>query len=129
MRTLNHIMAARFTQLDYDREMALVLADTGIPGKQDIHAVVRLSADPDNVQAEFAIIVLHHLAGRGLGKLLMRRILDYARSRGIATVWGVTLRDNQRMRSLAKSLGFRQTTEADDPTLVRMTLDLAPQPP
>lgn len=124
MRTLNHIMAARFTQLDYDREMALVLADAGIPGKQDVHAVVRLSADPDNAQAEFAIIVLHHLAGQGLGKLLMQRILDYARSRGIGTVWGVTLRDNQRMRSLAKSLGFRQTTEAEDPSLVRMTLEL-----
>jgi len=123
MRTLNHIMAARFTQLDYDREMALVLADAGIPGRQDIHAVVRLSADPDNVEAEFAIIVLHHLAGQGLGKLLMQRILDYAKSRGIATVWGVTLRDNQRMRSLARSLGFRQSAEPDDPTLVRMTLD------
>ncbi len=124
MRTLNHIMAARFTQLDYDREMALVLADAGIPGKQDIHAVVRLSADPDNAQAEFAIIVLHHLAGRGLGKLLMERILDYARARGIGLVWGVTLHDNQRMRALARSLGFRQRQDPEDPTLVRMELSL-----
>ncbi len=127
MRTLNHIMAARFTQLDYDRDMALVLTGAGIPGKQDIHAVVRLSAEPDGVTAEFAIIVMHDLAGQGLGKLLMERILAYARGRGIGTVWGVTLRDNQRMRALARSLGFRQSLEPDDPTLVRMELELQPR--
>jgi acetyltransferase len=127
MRTLNHIMAARFTQIDYDREMALVLTEDGIPGNTDIHAVVRLSADPDNVQAEFAIIVQHQVAGQGLGLLLMERILAYARSRGIGTVWGVTLRDNQRMRALARSLGFRQQAEDGDPGLVRMVIELNAQ--
>ncbi len=124
MRTLNHMLAARFTQLDYDREMALVLTENGIPGKQDIHAVVRLSADPDNVEAEFAIIVQHELAGQGLGQLLMDRILRHARSRGISHVWGVTLRDNQRMRGLANAMGFRQSTDPEDPSLVRMDIDL-----
>jgi acetyltransferase len=129
MRTLHHFLAARFTQLDYDREMALVLTEEGIPGTPDIHGVVRLSADPDNVSAEFAIIVLHHLAGRGVGKLLMERILAFARSRGIAVVWGVTLRDNRRMRALAKSLGFKQSREKDEPSLVHMELDLRPVQP
>jgi acetyltransferase len=124
MRTMHHMMAARFTQLDYDREMALVLTEDGIPGQQDIHAVVRLSADPDNVEAEFAIIVQHRFAGQGLGHLLMERILQHARARGIGTVWGVTLRDNQRMRALARSLGFRQSMEEGDPGLVRMVIDL-----
>lgn len=126
LRTLHHMMAARFTQLDYDREMALILTADGIPGQQDIHAVVRLSADPDNERAEFAIIVLHQIAGQGLGKLLMERILKHARTRGIGTVWGVTLRDNRRMRALAKSLGFSQSTEVDDPSLIRMELVLRP---
>jgi acetyltransferase len=124
MRTLNHMLAARFTQLDYDREMALVLTEEGIPGQQDIHAVVRLSADPDNVQAEFAIIVQHRFAGQGLGRLLMERILAHARARGIGTVWGVTLRDNQRMRALARALGFKQSPEEGEPSLVRMVLEL-----
>jgi acetyltransferase len=127
MRTLNHIMAARFTQIDYDREMALVLTEEGIPGQRDIHAVVRLSADPDNEQAEFAIIVQHQFAGQGLGRLLMERILAYARSRGIGTVWGVTLRDNQRMRALARALGFRQQAEEGDPSLMRMVIELTGQ--
>jgi acetyltransferase len=125
LRTLHHMLAARFTQLDYDREMALVLAEDGIPGSQDIHAVVRLSADPDNEEAEFAIIVQHNLAGRGLGRLLMDRILRHARSRGIGTLWGVTLRDNRRMRALAKMMGFSQSTDPDEPNLVRMVIRLS----
>ncbi|MFU8816144.1 MAG: GNAT family N-acetyltransferase [Pseudomonadales bacterium] len=124
MRTLHHMLAVRFTQLDYDREMALVLADDGKPGQQDIHAVVRISADPDNEQAEFAIIVQHHFAGQGLGRLLMDRILRHARARGIGTVWGVTLRDNRRMRALARTMGFTQHTDPDDVGLIRMVLQL-----
>jgi acetyltransferase len=126
LRTLHHMLAARFTQLDYDREMALVLTEDGIPGKQDIHAVVRLSADPDNEEAEFAIIVHHDMAGQGLGRLLMDRILAHARARGIAMVWGVTLRDNRRMRALARTTGFSQSTDPDDPSLVRLVLRLEP---
>jgi len=124
MRTLHHMLAARFTQLDYDREMALILTEDGIPGKQDIHAVVRLSADPDNERAEFAIIVMHQFARQGLGRLLMDRILRHARARGIGTVWGVTLRDNRRMRALAKALGFTQRTDPEDPSLILMSLRL-----
>lgn len=124
MRTLNHMLAARFTQLDYDREMALVLAEDGIPGRQEIHAVVRLSADPDNEEGEFAIIVQHEFAGQGLGRLLMDRILKHARSRGIGKVWGVTLRENQRMRALSKAMGFRQRVDPEDPSLVRMEIEL-----
>ncbi|MFW6093533.1 MAG: GNAT family N-acetyltransferase [Pseudomonadota bacterium] len=124
LRTMHHMMAARFTQLDYDREMALVLTEEGIPGNQDIHGVVRLSADPDNEEAEFAIIVQHDWAGQGLGRLLMDRILRHARSRGIGTVWGVTLRDNRRMRALARAAGFRQSADPEDPSLVRMVIEL-----
>jgi acetyltransferase len=127
LRTLHHMLAARFTQLDYDREMALVLTEDGIPGKQDIHAVVRLSADPDNEEAEFAIIVHHDMAGQGLGRLLMDRILAHARARGIGMVWGVTLRDNRRMRALARTTGFSQSTDPDDPSLVRLVLRLEPK--
>ena len=54
-------MAARFTQIDYDREMVLVLTERGIPGKVEIYAVVQISADPDNERAEFAIIVRHDM--------------------------------------------------------------------
>ncbi len=121
MKDLPRLTAARFTQIDYDREMALVLADPGIPGKSPIHAVVRLVADPDLKRAEFAIVVDRPLSGRGLGTLLMHRIVDYARSRGIAEVWGDVLVDNAVMRGLSRSLGFTETP-GDGDGVVRVTL-------
>jgi acetyltransferase len=122
MKALPHVTAARFTQIDYDREMAFVLADHGSPGVADIHAVVRLMADPDNRAAEFAIVVEGALSGLGLGGLLMRRLIDYARSRGIGELWGDVLPDNAVMRALARSLGFEETRTTDH--VVRVSLSL-----
>ena len=119
MKRLPRLTAARFTQIDYDREMALVLADHGIPGKATIHAVVRLVADPDLKRAEFAIVVERPLSGRGT--LLMHRIIDYARSRGIIELWGDVLADNAVMRGLSRSLGFVEAPEEGD-GVVRVTL-------
>ena len=124
MSTLTHILAARFTQLDYDRDMALVLTVPGVPGRSEIYAVARLSADPDNEQAEFAVIVRHDMTGQGLGRMLMQRIIDYAQARGIREVWGVALRENRAMRSLSRSLGFRESRYPDDPTLVHLSLPI-----
>ncbi|MGH0036986.1 MAG: GNAT family N-acetyltransferase, partial [Myxococcota bacterium] len=124
MKTLSHMMAARFTQLDYDREMALILTERGVPGTRDIYGVVRLISDPDNEQAEFAVIVRHEMTGLGLGVLLMRRIIDYARARGTSRIWGDVLPDNRTMRKLCKALGFRERHEEGEMRVVRVTLDL-----
>ncbi|HEX6998095.1 MAG TPA: bifunctional acetate--CoA ligase family protein/GNAT family N-acetyltransferase [Gammaproteobacteria bacterium] len=124
LKTLTHVMAARMTQIDYDREMALVLAEHGIPGKADIYGVVRLVADPDNEAAEFAVIVERRYTGMGFGRLLMRRIIDYARDRGIREIFGDVLADNARMRNLCASLGFRETASPDGRGEVRVTLRL-----
>ena len=124
MRTLTHQLAARLTQIDFDREMALVLTEPGRPGTTKIFGVVRLAADPDNEQAEFAIIVRHDMTHLGLGSKLMHSIIAYARSRGIGTLWGITLKDNRAMRQLARSLGFVETQDPDDPTQLRMQLPI-----
>lgn len=131
MTTLPHVMAARFSQIDYDREMALVLTDPGPVGHADIHAVVRLIADPDNRCAEFSIIVARALTGQGLGRMLMERIIAYARERGLQTVIGEILRENDVMLRLCRKLGFRLEALPDDPGNVRAVLDLSdttPQP-
>src|SRR5262249_36212371 len=78
MQALPHPLAARFTQIDYDREMALVLT-TPAP-TSDLWGVVRMHADPDLMRAEFAILVRHEFAHRGLGTLLMQRIIAYAKN-------------------------------------------------
>ena len=58
------MQAARLTQIDYDREMALVLAEPTIPGKAEVFGVARITADPDNERAEYAIIVRHDMTGK-----------------------------------------------------------------
>jgi hypothetical protein len=63
LKTLTHEMAARLTQIDYDREIALVLTTDQLPGEAEIFAVARLSCDPDNKQAEFALTVGDDFAG------------------------------------------------------------------
>jgi acetyltransferase len=127
MKTLPHVTAARFTQIDYDREMAFVLAERGSAGVAELHAVVRLAADPDNRTAEFAIVVEHELTGLGLGALLMRRLIDYARSRGIGELYGDVLHDNVVMRALCRSLGFNEGPVEDH--IVRVTLPLGGRTP
>jgi acetyltransferase len=79
-------------------------------------------ADPDDRAAEFAIVVEGKLAGLGLGALLLRRLIDYARSRGIAELWGDVLPDNAVMLALARSLGFKETRTTND--VVRVSLAL-----
>jgi acetyltransferase len=125
IKRLSHLAAARFTQPDYDREMVLIVTDHGAPGATEIHGVVQISADPDNERAEYAIVVRRELTGRGLGTLLMRRIIEYAQRRGIHVIFGDVLRDNTAMLRLCDELGFTRHAVADDPDVVRVELDLA----
>lgn len=125
MRTLSHVIAARFTQIDYDREMALILTEKGIPGKTEIYGVVRIVADPDNERAEYAVIVRRDVTGMGLGVLLMRRIIDYARSRGIGEIYGEVLRENSTMLKLCRVFGFSKVFDPEEPETVRVVLKLS----
>ena len=106
LKEISHALGARLTQIDYDREMALVLTDPPPTADPQIYAVVRISADPDNEKAEFAIIVRDDHTGRGLGERLMRRIIDYARDRGIGEIFGDVLVGNEAMLALCHRMGF-----------------------
>jgi acetyltransferase len=121
MRELPHSLAARLTQIDYDREMALVLTNAGPAGRQPIYGVVRLAADPDNERAEYAIVVRDDMTGRGLGMLLMQRMLAYAERRGIKEVFGDVLAENKRMLDIARRLDFAAAPLAEQPAIVRVT--------
>jgi acetyltransferase len=124
MRQLGHGLAARLTQIDYDREMALVLTTPGAPGRQPILGVARLAADPDAEHAEYAIVVRDALAGGGFGTLLMERLLAYARRRGIGEVFGWVLPENERMLEICRRLGFTVKRAPDQADLLRVSLDL-----
>ncbi|KFB69356.1 MAG: hypothetical protein CAPSK01_001102 [Candidatus Accumulibacter vicinus] len=120
IRSLPRARLARFSQIDYDREMALVAIERGNDGTEHLLGEVRTVANPGSTFADFAIVVASAIKGRGLGKLLLQRLVSYCRSRGIAELRGETLDGNLRMQRLARSLGFTVTTGAD-----RGTLDLS----
>ena len=113
MRGLPRSQLARFTQIDYDREMALVAIERDSDGVERSLGEVRVVADPDNAVADFAIVVSSELKGRGLGRLLLASIIDYSRSRGTGELRGETLAGNLRMQRLAQDLGFKLKTGAD----------------
>jgi acetyltransferase len=124
MKTVPHTLAARLSQIDYDREMALLAIDpTGEPG-QEIVGVVRLFADPDNVSAEYAILVRSDFHGQGLGHLLMERLLAYARGKGLTSVFGEVLAENRRMLEIARELGAKVASRSGPDRTVRVVFDL-----
>jgi acetyltransferase len=124
IRELPHPMAARLTQIDYNRDMALVVTAPDLPGKAAIYGVVRVNADPNNDKAEYAILVDHAMTGLGLGPMLMRRIINYARAAGIHEIFGEVLYENDKMLRINEALGFTLTRCPDDPELVHVTLAL-----
>jgi acetyltransferase len=122
--SFDHSQLARMTQIDYDREMALIATVQSEEGFTRTLGVVRAVADPDNETAEFAVAVRSDQKGRRLGRLLMDRIIRYARARGTHWLVGEALRENGPMIALAKASGFT-ITRTEDPAVVgfRMALD------
>jgi len=124
VRTMDHRMAARFTQIDYDREMALVVTDLGNSPEWKLYAVVRLIRDSFGEQAEFSLIVNHILAGQGLGTLLMRRIISYARTQQLSGIYGDVLAENAAMIAICKKVGFTVHKKLNDPGIIKVRLAL-----
>jgi acetyltransferase len=97
---------ARLTQIDYAREMAFVAVRRRADGREETIGVVRAVADPDNIEAEFALIVRSDLKHRGLGRLLLEKMVSYLAGRGTQRIVGRVMRENHAMRDLAQALGF-----------------------
>ena len=116
---------ARLTQIDYDREMAFIAEATDAQGGAETLGVARTVSDPDNVEAEFAIVVRSDLKGRGLGTMLFECLIEHARRRGIERLVGLVLRENTRMLKLSAAMGFK-ADPAEPPAsgLRRMVLEL-----
>ncbi|MCG5530379.1 GNAT family N-acetyltransferase [Halorhodospira halochloris] len=124
LKTLPQEMSARLTQIDYDREMALVVTEPGVAGRAKMLGIVRISADPDLEGAEYDIMLDPGVAGLGLGKMLMRRIIKYARERGVGEIYGEVLRENEAMLRINQALGFVVEVSEDDPSLMHVRLPL-----
>ena len=116
-------MLARFTQVDYDRELALIALDGAPPGEA-IAAVARYVANPDHESAEFAIAVADAWHGRGLGRAMMRALITCAKKRGFHRLVGIVLASNEPMLALSRKLGFVAERDRDDPDQIIVTLEL-----
>ena len=119
LRTVPPALLARLTQIDYDREMALVLFDAA----GTVAAVGRLAGDPDGLRTEFALLVRTDLKGHGIGSALLKRLIEYARQRGVAEIWGDVLLENETMLTICREFGFRLGAAAQG--VVRASLPLA----
>jgi GNAT superfamily N-acetyltransferase len=113
-------MAARITQVDYDREVSLVVSPYDRPDA--LAGMGTLIADPDNMEAEFAILVHHDHTGVGLGRHLLDCLLRQASARGTEIVYGDVLAQNRPMLQLARSLGFKVKRSLDDASSVRVEI-------
>jgi acetyltransferase len=112
-REIERTELARLTQIDFEREMAFIAEGTGPDGQPRTLGTVRAIADPDNLDAEFGIIVRSDLKGHGLGQLLLDKMIRYARSRGTKRLVASVLRENHKMLALAADNGFEFVESAE----------------
>ena len=105
LKELKPEMLARFTQIDYDREIALVAIDEASQ-TDNILGVARIIGDPDGKTGEFAVLVGDAWQGRDIGSNLLEKCLSIAEKQGFKTVHGIVLHENNNMLALGKKLGF-----------------------
>jgi acetyltransferase len=106
-------MLVRFTQIDYHNEMALVAIYQGSDGEEEI-GVARYMTNPDKKTCEFAIVVSDKWQGKGIARLLMQKLIEIARNRGLEIMEGQVLANNFRMLELMLSLNFQINKDSED---------------
>jgi acetyltransferase len=123
-RSIERSELARLTQIDFEREMAFIATAALAEGGEETLAVVRAVADPDNIDAEFGIVVRSDLKGAGLGELMLNKLIAYQRQRGTQRLVATVLVENARMLDLARELGFALESEQPESDTRRIFLVL-----
>ncbi len=113
------VMLARLTQIDYDREMALVATLRQANADVEI-GVARYYTNPDGESCEFALVVADAWQKRGIGSQLMDRLIRVAVARGLRYMSGVVFSRNASMLALMRSLGF-SLGASTEPGVVEVT--------
>lgn len=117
MQTMNELtpeMLVRFTQLDYNRELALIAVQEK-NGKEIELGVSRYVMNPDGKSCEFALVVADEWQNKGIGSHLLTQLMEAAQERGYHSMVGEILSDNQKMLELVKLLGFHISNSDEDP--------------
>ena len=124
LKELTPEMAERFTRINPKYGFALVAAEPLPPGEALVGAVANVAIDNTGRNAEFAILVSHYVAGMGLGRYLMTRLVKWARSKELDSIYGDVFAHNNPMLALSQSLGFKREVQHDAQGLVRVVLAL-----
>jgi acetyltransferase len=124
IRGLTPAMLARLTQVDYDRELALIALSAEQGEAQQIVGVARFAANPDGESCEFAVALDDQWNGRGIATILMERLFEAARDGGYRRMTGCVLPENDAMLKLAARLNFTRGKDEDDPSLVKVMRSL-----
>lgn len=114
---LSEEMLIKFTQIDYDQEMAFIAYSCENHRPVEI-GVTRYSTNPDGKSCEFALVVRDDYQHQGIGSHLLESLIDHARQRGLRTINGEVLKENKGMLELAKLHGFETTQCEDDPQIL-----------
>jgi acetyltransferase len=118
MGDISPMMLARFTQIDYDREMALVAVENEGTDDARLIGVARYVGNPDGQSCEFALTVADDVQKKGIGRQLMQMLMNIARDRGLTIMEGDVLAENRKMLRLCEKLGFRVARNPEDPEVV-----------
>ncbi|MCP4577685.1 MAG: bifunctional acetate--CoA ligase family protein/GNAT family N-acetyltransferase [Deltaproteobacteria bacterium] len=105
LKSFSKKMLGRFTQIDYDRDMALVAMEKS-QSEGKILGVARLMSKAGGIEPEFAVVVGDSWQGKGIGAALMEHLIAIAKERGVPSIWGFVLAENTHMVALARKLGF-----------------------
>jgi acetyltransferase len=122
VKTLSAEILARFTQIDYDREISFVGLDDE-EGLERMLGVANILGEPDGKRGEFSVLIGDPWQGKGIGAKLLLQCLRIAQERGMETVWGTVLAENRYMVDLGKKLGF-SVKQGEDPSEYKLTIDL-----
>jgi len=108
LKSMSHEQIARYTQIDYDREMAIVAVEERLE-KDRILGVGRLTYYPNLESSEFSVVVGDPWQRKGLGAKLLQVCIGVAKEKGVRLLWGDIMAENERMIRLCKKLGFNVT--------------------
>ncbi len=119
LQELSQTMLVRFTQIDYDREMALIAVLQQDSREKEL-GVCRYIASADGQSCEFALVVADEWQNKGIGNKLMNCLFDAARAKGIGVMEGEVLKANHAMLELVRRLGFEITVSPEDVSIMQI---------
>ena len=114
----------QLTDIDHDQREAFIATIEQDAQEREI-GVSRYALDPAGKSAECAVVIADDWQMQGLGTLLLNRLIESARARGIEHLYSIDSAVNTRLRDVARAMGWHCRADPKDPTLVIYTLDLA----